>query len=224
LPDRRVAPEVAAGRYAWPLLIIILCAGLAALAIGTRLDLGPEIRARNAGLKTPSATGAEQQVSEVKTDRELEDQTVQETAVKRVMLGLDAGFKQPARVLLLALALFLLGRFVGGTPTMGRATAAAALVALPGAVRSLVTALAAWNQTAIGTADIDQLVASARLPLPAGHPALHRFLGGFDLFTCWSVVILGFALAAAAELPRPKAFVAGLVGFVLYVLVTGTGG
>jgi hypothetical protein len=221
VPDRRVAPEVAAGRYTWPLLVIILCASLAALSISARLDLGPEVRAKNAELEKPDQNGAAQRVSEVKTDREIDDETAKQTAVTRVMLGLDAGLKQPMRVLFLALVLFVLGRYVGGTPTMARSTAAAALVALPGAVRSLVTALAAWQQTAIGTADIDKLTSGAALPLPADNVALSRLLGGVDLFTLWSVVILGFALAAAAELPRAKAFIAGVVGFVLYLLVTG---
>ncbi len=220
-PGRRTAAEVAAGRYGAPLLIVILCAALAALAIGARLDLGPEIRAENAGATAAPVSGVEQQAAEVMTDREIEDETAQRTAVTRVMLGLDAGLKTPGRILLLAFAIFLLGRFVGGTPTMRRSTAAAALVALPGAVRSAVTALAAWHQPAIRSADIDALVAGAALPLPDGQPVLARLLGGVDLFTCWSIVIFAVALGAAAELKRPKAFATAAVGVVLYLLVTG---
>ncbi len=223
VPDRRVGVEVAAGRYGWPLIIVILCAGLAAVAIGTRLDLGPEVLAENAAIK-PRPTivsGADHKPAEVKTDREIDEATAHRTSVTRVKLGLDAGLGTPGRVLLLALAIFLLGRFVGGTPTMTRAMAAASLVSLPGAVRSAVTAMAAWNQTALASADLDSLVPTARLPVPTGHPALERLLGGVDLFTGWSVVILGFALAAAADLKATKAVVASAVGFVLYVLVTG---
>src|SRR5207344_1644620 len=47
LPDRNVGPEVVAGRYGWPLISVVLCACLAALALGTRLDVGPEVRAEN---------------------------------------------------------------------------------------------------------------------------------------------------------------------------------
>ncbi len=220
-PDRRVRPEVVAGRYGWPILIIILCAAMAAGAIGTRLDLEPEVLAENAALKPKSFTGGMEKVSEVKSDREIDEDVAHRTAVTRVKLGLDAGLTTPIRVLFLALLIFLLGRFVGGSPTMARATAAAALVSLPGAVRSVVTAVAAWNQPALGSKDVDALVSSAAVPIPAGHPALAQLLGGVDLFTLWSVVILGFALAAAADLKITKAFVATMVGFALYVLVTG---
>jgi hypothetical protein len=221
-PGRRVGVEVAAGRYGWPFLYVVVAAALAAVAIGARLDLEPEVLAENARARPAVVTGVDQGPGvEIKTDREIAEDTAQRTAVKRVMLGLGAGLGTPARVLGLALALFLLGRYVGGTPTMPRSLAAAALVALPGALRSLVTALAAWHQPSIGTRDIDALLASARVPVPAGHPGLERLLGGVDVFTLWSAVILGFALAAAAELPRTKAFVAAAVGFVLYLLVTG---
>lgn len=222
VPDRRVGVEVAAARYGWPFLAVVLAAALAALAIGARLDLGPEVIAENAGARPVAVTSAEQAPGvEVKTDREIAEETAQRTAVKRVMLGLDAGLETPIRVLFLALAIFLLGRYVGGAPTGPRALAAAALVSLPGAIRSLVTALAAWHQPSLGSKDVGELLAAARLPVPAGHPGLERLLGNVDVFTCWSAVILGFALAAAADLPRTKAFVAAAVGFVLYLLVTG---
>lgn len=221
-PDRGVPREVAAGRYGVALLAIIVCAGLAAAAISARLDLRHEVLAQNAGLRPKKELAADpKKVREVKTDREIDEQVAHETAVKRVMLGLDAAIWKPMRVLFLALALFLLGRYVGGSPTMARSMSAASLVALPGAIRSLVTAVAAWRQPAIGSKDIDQLVSSARIPGLDGNPALTQLLGGIDLFTLWSAVILGFALAAAGDLTPRRAAVTSAVGFVLYVLVTG---
>lgn len=220
-PDRRVAVEVAGGRYGLPLLIVIVCAALAALALGARLDLAAEVLADNAGAAPATVTGLEPAPAEVKTDREIAEATAHRTAVTRVRLGLAAGLTTPARVLLLGFCLFVLGRFVGGSPTTTRALTAAALIALPGAVRSLLIAVAAWHQPAIGSADLDTMAAAAALPLPAGHPVLARLLGGVDLFTCWSVVILGFGLAAAAELKPTKAFVTAAIGFALYLLVTG---
>jgi hypothetical protein len=221
-PDRGVPREVAAGRYGVALLSIVIAAAIAAAAISARLDLRHEVLAENASVASAKVVAADpKKAREVKTDREIDEQVAQRTAVKRVMLGLDAAIWQPLRVLFLALGLFLLGRYVGGTPTMARALSAAALVALPGAIRSLVTAVAAWSQPAIGSKDIDQLTASAAIPIPAGHPALAQLLGGVDVFTLWSAVILGFALAAAGELKPTRAAVASFVGFALYVLVTG---
>lgn len=221
-PDRGVPREVAAGRYGVALLSIVVAALLAAAAIGARLDLRHEVLAANASLKPKKELAADpKKVREVKTDREIDEEIEHKTAVKRVMLGLDAAIWKPIRVLLLALALFLLGRYVGGKPTMARAMSAASLVALPGAVRSLVTAVAAWSQPAISSKDADRLVASAAIPIPEGHPALAQLLGGVDLFTMWSAVILGFALAAASELKPTRAALTSAVGFVLYVLVTG---
>lgn len=221
-PDRGVPREVAAGRYGVALVTIMLSAVLAAAAIGARLDLRHEVLAANAALEPAKELAADpKKVREVKTDREIDEEVEHKTAVKRVMLGLDAVVWKPMRVLFLALALFLLGRYVGGTPTMARAVSAASLVALPGAVRSLVTAVAAWSQPAIGSKDIDQLTSSAAIPIPEGHAALAQLLGGVDLFTIWSAIILGFALAAASDLKPARAALTSAVGFALYVLVTG---
>lgn len=221
-PDRGVPREVAAGRYGVALVAIVLSAMLAALAISARLDLRHEVLAANASLQPAKELAADpKKVREVKTDREIDEAVEHRTAVKRVMLGLDAALWQPTRVLFLALALFVLGRYVGGTPTMARSMSAAALVALPGAVRSLVTAIAAWGQPAIGSKDAGELVATARIPIPDGHAALAQVLGGVDLFTIWSAIILGFALAAASDLKPARAALTSAVGFALYVLVTG---
>ena len=217
-PSRRVGVEVAAGRYGLPLLVVVLCAGLAALALGARLELAPEVLAEHAEVKPTKGTGADDRPAEVKTDREIEEETTQRTAVARVTLGLEAGLMTPGRVLFLGFALFLLGRFIGGKPTTTGAMTAAALAALPGAVRSVVTAAAAWHQPAIGTADLGTLVAT--VPIPDGHPVLARLAGGVDLFTCWAVVVLAFGLCAAADVKRTRGFVAIAVGFVLYLLVT----
>jgi hypothetical protein len=221
-PDRGVPREVAAGRYGVALLAIVVTAAIAAAAISARLDLRHEVLSENAALRPKKELLTDpKKVSEVKTDREIDEQVAQRTAVKRVMLGLDAAIWQPLRVLFLALGLFLLGRYVGGTPTMARALSAASLVALPGAIRSLVTAIAAWSQPSLGTKDLDELVAAGRIPIPEGNAALAQLLGGVDVFTLWSAVILGFALAAAGDLKPTRAALASAVGFFLYVLVTG---
>ncbi len=219
VPDRNVGPEVAAGRYGWPLISVVLCACVAAFALGTRLDVGPEVRADDAGVAATTASNGKQKPAEIKTDREIDEDIAQRTSVVRVKLGLEAALATPIRVFALGLAMLLLGRFIGGKPTMPRALTVAALASVPGAVRSLVTALVAWRQPSVVPSELDSLV---RFPsvIPDGHPVLDRLLAGVDVFTWWSVVILAFGLCAAAGMRRTKGFVAVAISFVLFLVVT----
>lgn len=222
LPDRNVGPEVVAGRYGWPLISVVLCACLAAFTLGTRLDVGPEVRAENADAGAPATTGSSKDKPkqiETKTDREIDEAIAQRAAMVRVKLGLGAALGTPFRVLALGLALLLLGRFVGGKPTMPRVLTVAALASVPGAVRSLVTAVVAWRQDSVVPRELESLLRFPRV-IPDGHPVLDRLFTGVDFFTWWSVAILAFGLCAAAELKRTKGFVAIAIGFVLFLLVT----
>jgi hypothetical protein len=217
-PDRNVGPEVSAGRYGLPLLTVILCACVAAFALGTRLDVGPAVRADNAG-QAPTVADAKSKPVELKTDREISDEIKQRASVARVKLGLGAALATPLRILGLALALLLLARFIGGKPTMPRALTVAALAAVPGAIRSLMTALVAWRQPRVFPDELDSLVQFPQV-IPDGHPVLARLLTNVDVFTWWSVVILAFGLCAAADLKPRKSVVAIAIGFVLYLVVT----
>jgi hypothetical protein len=225
VPHPNVGREVVAARYGLPLLSAIICACVAAFAVGTRLDVGPEVRAENAGAPAPSTAAkakpanADSKPAEIKTDREIDDEIAQRTSVDRVKLGLGAVFATPLRVLALALALVLLARFIGGKPTLPRALTVASLAAVPGAVRSLVTAIVAWRQPRVFPDELDSLVRSPHV-IPDGNPVLARLLAGVDVFTWWSVVILAFGLCAAADLKPRKGVAAIAINFVLYLLVT----
>lgn len=221
MPDRNVAPEVSAGRYGLPLLSVVLCACLAAFAVGTRLDVGPAVRAESPGSPTMQDKG-KSQPAEMKTDREIDEEIAKRTAVARVKLGLDAVLATPFRVLALGLALLLLGRFIGGKPTMRRTVTVAALAAVPGAVRSLMTALVAWRQPRVFPDEMDSLLRFPRVipEWPEGHPVLARLLAGVDVFTWWSVIILVFGLCAAADIKPRKSVTAIAISFVLMLAVT----
>src|SRR5262245_19339640 len=94
VPHPNVGREVIAGRYGLPLLSVVICACVAAFALGTRLDAGPEVRAENAGAPAPSTAAkakpanADSKQAEIKTDREIDDAIAQRTAVTRVKLGM----------------------------------------------------------------------------------------------------------------------------------------
>jgi Yip1-like protein len=224
VPDRRVRPEVIAGRYGWPLLSVIVCACVAAFALGARLDVGPAVRADDAKPAETSAgsgsgSNGSTKAAEIKTDREIAEDIVKRTSVERVKLGASAVLATPLRILALGLALLLLGRFVGGKPTMPRSLTVAALASVPGAVRSLLTAVVAWQQTSVTPDEQATLLRSPGV-IPDGHPVLHRLLAGVDVFTWWSVLILAIGFCAAADVKRTKGIAAIAVGFTLYLLVT----
>lgn len=215
-PSRSVAPLVTAGRYQLAMLITVGAALLSAYAVGSRLDMAPAVQAMNAG---PPHMGGGQPPGPVKTDREIEEQIEKVTAVTRVKLGLEAGLLTPFEILALGIGLLLLGKYVGGRPSMRASMAAAAVGSLPWAVKSLITAAAAFRQGVVQPQHLGKLV-SAGLPWTPGNPLLARLLAGVDLFTVWSVVLLGFGFAAATEMRRRRAFVALVAATLLYLLVT----
>ncbi|HWM85784.1 MAG TPA: YIP1 family protein [Kofleriaceae bacterium] len=224
-PDRGVPPMVAAGRFRIAMAMVIAAALLAAAAVSVRVDVGPAVRAENAGAPPPPSAGApapEQPMGEAKTDREIDEEIAKRTAVTRVKLGLGAALGTPTRIVLLALALFLLGRYLGGKTTFQRALAAASIGALPWAVRSLIAAAAALRQEGIAPSDLDNLVAGG-LSGAVSHPLLARVVGGADLFTLWSVVLCGFGLSAAAGIGRVRSLVAVAIGTALFLLISSIG-
>ena len=232
VPDRGVPRLVAAGRFRLAMAIAVVAALLAAGAAAVRIDVAPAVRAENSGAPPPpaapgtapaagSGAGSREQ-AEVKTDREIDEEIAKRTAVVQVKLGLAAALGTPARILLLGVVLFLLGRYVGGKPTFQRALAAASVGALPWAVRSLIAAAATWRQTAIAPADLGGLVAGG-LPIGADHPLLARLIAGVDLFSLWSVLLCGLGLAAAAGIGRLRGTIAVVIGFALFLLISTVG-
>ena len=225
-PDRGVPPLVSAGRFRLAMAIVVGAALLAAAAVSLRVDVGAAVRAENSGAPPPSsesaAAGAGAPQAEVKTDREIDEEIAKRTAVIRVKLALSAALATPGKILLLALALFLLGRYVGGKPTTQRALAAAAVGALPWAVRSLISAAAALRQQAIGPSDLDSLVAGS-LASDAGQSIVARLAAGVDLFSLWSVVLCGFGLSAASGIGRVRGLVVVSIGFALLLMISSIG-
>jgi hypothetical protein len=151
------------------------------------------------------------------TDTAMDEEIAKQTAFVEVKTWLDAGLGTPARILGLAIALLVLGRYVGGKPTFQRAFAAASIGALPWAVRSLIEAAALWRQERVLPDDLADLVA-AGLPFNSDNPIAARLLSG-DLFSLWSLVLVGFGLAAAAGIGRVKSFATVTVCYLLLLLV-----
>jgi hypothetical protein len=222
-PDRGVPPIVSAGRFRLTMAIAIGAALLAFAAGALRLDVAPAVRAENAGAPAPGASApAPGDAGEVKTDREIDEEVGKRAAIARVKGAFAAGLGTPARIVLLGFGLFLLGRYVGGRPTLRRALAAAAVTALPWAVRSVIGAAAALRQDAVTSVDVTGLV-SAGLPVAVDNAILARLVAGVDLFTLWSVVLCVFGLSAASGISRVRAAAAVTVGALLLMLLSLVG-
>lgn len=222
VPDRGVPPLVSMGRARLSIAIALAAALLSAAAISARIDVAPAVRAEMArgpqGPKPPGGPAAEPP-GEDKTDRDIADEIEKRTAILEVKAWLRAALGTPGQIVGFAIALLLLGRFVGGKPTFQRALAASAIASLPFAVHSLIEAAVTWRQDRIGPEDVHQLVASHLIPLPHDNPLVARLAAGTDVFSLWSLVLAGFGLAAAAGISRKRSFIAVTVSYLLFVLL-----
>lgn len=216
VPDRGVPPLVSAGRARLALALVIGAALLSAAVLSARIDTAPAVRAAHAG--GPGGPPGAGPPGEDMTDTAIQEEIAKQDAIVQVKAWLEAGLGTPARILGLAIALLVLGRYVGGKPTFQRALAAAAVGALPWAVRSLVEAGAMWRQARVLPADLGNLVA-AGLPLSSENPIAARLLAP-DAFALWSLVLVGFGLAAAAGIGRVKSFATVTVSYLLLLLVS----
>ncbi len=188
------------------MLIATLAALLAGLTVAGRIDVRQKV------LQPPPAEGAASaDTSNAKPDepamseRELEEALVKARTVEQVTRAL-AAVALPAELTLLALALYLLGRYVGGKPTFRRAVALASQAALPGAVGSLLIALAASRRTSIAPSELSALL------LPSWH--------GIDPFAVWSVVLLTLGFPTLAGVSRTKSWISIGICFALWLALT----
>ncbi len=224
MPDRGVPPLVSMGRARLSIVLAVAAALLAAAAVSARIDLGPTVRAEMAHGPdkkqgpAPGGPGAEPP-GEDKTDRDIADEIDKRTAIVEVKAWLGAALGTPGKIVAFAIALLLLGHFVGGKANFQRALAASAIAGLPFAVRSLIEAGAVWRQDRIGPGDLHDLVASH---LAAGLPdgrLVARLATGVDAFALWSVVLAGFGLSAAAGISRTRSFIAVSISYLLLLLL-----
>ena len=219
VPDRGVPPLVAGARYRLAMAIAIGAALLAGMAASARIDMAPSVLSAGmmgppGGAPPPPGVGGED-----RTDREIAEETDKQTSIFRVKAMFAAGLGTPAKIVLLAIGLYLLGRYIGGKPSFRRALAAASVAALPWAVGSLVAAEATLRQRSVTPGDLPTLVGGG-LPIAADHPLLAHAVARADVFSLWSVVLCVFGLAAAASIGRARAAIAVIVGYALVLLLT----
>jgi Yip1-like protein len=210
LPDRLMPRIVAREKSGAAVLVVLLSCGLAAFAVGARVNVAPQVLAKiDAELKMAGADAQQ------KSDREVADDVSNATKVAQVMLGLNAGLFMPLAFLAESIVLLLLGRFVGGTPKFARVVTAVAYAWLPFAVRWLIVAGVAWSSSTLVPGELDNLT----LTIGAAHVPVLIF------FVLWHLVVLGFGLAAAASISRLRAFTAiGATFMILTLFAVGLAG
>jgi hypothetical protein len=215
LPDRALPSAVGEGRFVGPMLIATLAGVLAALTIAARVDLTDKVMGPPTPAASASGPGAAAPAEPGPSEHEIEEGLAKARAVEQVTRALAAA-ALPAELLALALALYVIARYVGGKPTLRRALALASSAALPMAVRSLLEIAAAARRVVIAPSEAGSLI----LPLPGGPSPLMRLLGGLDPFVIWSVALLVIGMPALAGVSRRRALVTVSVCFVLWLVLT----
>lgn len=213
-PDRAMERHALVGRARWFFLFAWLCSILLAAAVAYRVD------ARSSTLRKLEES---EQLSSM-SDRQIADETRSAERVFQVTTIAGGVARVPVQLGLNALAIAFLVWFFRGR-LRGRAVvpiAAAALV--PGALASLVDAVAALRHHSLppegaplGPRSLGAVLALLGRPLT--DPAL-RFGNALDFFSLWAALMLGFGVAAAGQVPRRTAVTGTLVGWVCIRLLT----
>jgi hypothetical protein len=213
VPDRALPRVVAAERSGAAFLAIVLCGLASAWVVGSRIDLAPKVLAEEDLARQKNDPDVPS-----RSDRELAEEIGKQRTIWQVEAGLAAGLATPVWIFGLGVGLLVVGRYVGGRPSLGRSVAAAAYGALPAAVKSIVVGAMAWPSATLTPDEVERLGRVAVLAPPGDGFA--RF-AAVDVFAVWAVVLLGFGLAAAAGISRRRAFVTAFICFALFQLLTG---
>ncbi|MFO0760660.1 MAG: YIP1 family protein [Byssovorax sp.] len=213
-PDRTMERQAKVGRVRWAFLIAWLCSILLGAALAYRMD------ARQSTLQKLDESGELKSMS----DRQIADETTKAERVAQAGQVAKGVVGAPldlagASVAVLALGWFLRGKIKGSA--VGPVAAASLL---PGAIARLLDAIAAYQHAQIPPEGIplSPRTLAALLTLyghPPGEPWL-KLAGALDFFSLWSALILGFGVAAAAQLSRRSALIATLIAWVCYQLLT----
>lgn len=125
----------------------------------------------------------------------------------------------PAILFLLGLAVFLVGRVMGGTLTYATGVMIASLAYMPRVLELLlvtVQSLIMDTSTIVGRYQFSFGV--GRFLDPAGKQGMLNLLGRVDLFTLWVTILIGVGLVHAAKVEKSKAYAGAAICWVLGAL------
>jgi hypothetical protein len=208
-PVDGVSAAVESRRWLWPLLLVMACVSLSAIAVYFRWDATARVVAE--------LTASGQMTRN--TEQEVLDQIATTQRVALVSGVAKGIFLMPLFVLALAVALKFTGWLFGRKAEFSRCFTAAAVALLPVALFHVIYALTAFSQISLSDSQLQALVPSSlKAVFPQAEPRLARVYGALDFFNLWSAGLLGLGFSAASGMSRGRGLV---VGLVLYVLFAG---
>lgn len=209
-PVDGVAAAVESRRWVLPLLVVMACASLSAVALYARWDASPRV------VSELTMAG---EIARV-TEQELIDKI---NTAERVLLvaGVAKGlFLTPLFALALAVVLKLTGWLLGRKADFGKCFAAGVVALLPVGLYHLIYAVCAFSQAVITDSQMTRLVPSSLAALlPQVGPKAARALAAVDFFNLWSAVLLGLGFASASGMKKGRGVLVGLVLYVLFAAV-----
>ncbi|HVY45134.1 MAG TPA: hypothetical protein VHB21_04605 [Minicystis sp.] len=209
--------QAAAGRARWFFLFAWVAAVLLGVALASRVD------ARAATLEKLDKSGQLQGMSE----RQIDDETKSAERVFEVVSVAKGVAAAPVQLGMYALAVVVLGWFARGRLRGSAVVPVAGAALLPGAVADALDAVAAFRHAAIPPAGVPLAPRTlAAVAAALGHPLappVGKLGDALDFFSLWGAILLGYGVAAAAQVPRRRALVVTLVGWAGFRLLTHVG-
>lgn len=213
-PDRGMVRQALVGKARWFFLFAWLCSILLGVATAYRVD------AHASTLRKLEESGELKDMS----DRQIADETknaervAQVTSIAKAVAGTPVHLGA-ACVSILFLAWFFRGRIKGSA-----VVPCAAPTLLPAALANLVDAVAAYRHPTIPPEGIPlgPRTLSAALEMmgkPLMGPAM-KLGSALDFYSLWAAIMVGFGVAAAAQVPRRTAVTGTLVAWICYRLLT----
>ena len=213
-PQAGMERQARTGSARLAFVIALVCSLLAAFAQAAHVD------AKSATLEKLEKAGTLQTMS----DKQLEDATRNAARLYQVGRVAVGALETPVFLLLGGLAVLGLSWFLRAK-VKGRAVfpvAAAAL--LPSAIANLLDAISAFQQPSLPLAGATLSPRNLSLLLTTfGYTLAGPWLklgNALDFFSLWGALLMGYGIAAAAEVPPRRALIAVLCGWVFWRLLT----
>lgn len=219
-PDRAMQRQARIGRAGWFFLVAWLCSILLGAALAMRVD------ARSSTLRKMEMSGQLQSAS----DRQIADDTRSAERVTQVASIAKGVVGVPVQLGLTCLSLLALSWFLRGRLKGSAVVPIAATTLLPTAIANVIDTVAVLRLASIPPEGVPLGPRSlSAVLLLAGRPLMGpwlKFGNALDFFSLWTALMLGFGVAAAAQLPRRNAVIGTLVAWICYRLLThvATGG
>ncbi|MFT3770969.1 MAG: hypothetical protein QM820_36595 [Minicystis sp.] len=213
-PDRAMERQARVGRARFYLLFAWVADILLGVAQAMRVD------AASSTLRKLEMSGQLQSMS----DRQIADDTHSAERIFQVGSIAKGVVGAPFSLGLACLAIVFLAWFLRGRIKGGAVAAVAAATMLPGALATLLDAASAFRHAALPPEGVplSPRTLTAFLAL-AGRPLMDPWakLGNaLDIFSLWAAIMMGFGIAAAAQIPKGRAITGTLVAWVCYRLLT----